>query len=251
MGTATTFSVLDQFRAITRRIVAKPDRRVPPTCMRFRGGDRPCPPHAPLRRRMAYPAVASARGPAPARRGAAPRLPGGFNLGKQQAAIAVAPIPPPRNKAGSRVGTAKIDRLGRGRYLPAKRLIYWLGRQDSNLGMTVPKTVALPLGDAPIAGSSAPRGRDHSRPLVRSQGTTCPARLASKKCQQEMPARDASPTCELPVANFPASMSPAPRQDDGRATRPETPNPSFRRVDTAAGMTQQFLQVAQPAPCWG
>ena len=27
--------------------------------------------------------------------------------------------------------------------------LYWLGRQDSNLRMTVPKTVALPLGDAP------------------------------------------------------------------------------------------------------
>ena len=25
----------------------------------------------------------------------------------------------------------------------------WLGRQDSNLRMTAPKTVALPLGDAP------------------------------------------------------------------------------------------------------
>jgi hypothetical protein len=30
--------------------------------------------------------------------------------------------------------------------------IEWLGRQDSNLRMTVPKTVALPLGDAPSAG---------------------------------------------------------------------------------------------------
>lgn len=27
----------------------------------------------------------------------------------------------------------------------------WLGRQDSNLGMSVPKTDALPLGDAPKA----------------------------------------------------------------------------------------------------
>jgi hypothetical protein len=27
--------------------------------------------------------------------------------------------------------------------------IQWLGRQDSNLGMPVPKTGALPLGDAP------------------------------------------------------------------------------------------------------
>jgi hypothetical protein len=34
----------------------------------------------------------------------------------------------------------------------AKSLIlitWWLGRQDSNLGMPVPKTGALPLGDAP------------------------------------------------------------------------------------------------------
>ncbi len=29
----------------------------------------------------------------------------------------------------------------------------WLGRQDSNLGMAVPKTAALPLGDAPSAPS--------------------------------------------------------------------------------------------------
>ena len=27
----------------------------------------------------------------------------------------------------------------------------WLGRQDSNLGMPVPKTGALPLGDAPTS----------------------------------------------------------------------------------------------------
>lgn len=29
----------------------------------------------------------------------------------------------------------------------------WLGRQDSNLGMAVPKTAALPLGDAPMCGA--------------------------------------------------------------------------------------------------
>jgi hypothetical protein len=41
---------------------------------------------------------------------------------------------------------------------PSKRLVCgiiekdsWLGRQDSNLGMAVPKTAALPLGDAPTA----------------------------------------------------------------------------------------------------
>ena len=27
----------------------------------------------------------------------------------------------------------------------------WLGRQDSNLGMPIPKTGALPLGDAPTS----------------------------------------------------------------------------------------------------
>ena len=30
-----------------------------------------------------------------------------------------------------------------------ERILMWLGRQDSNLGMPVPKTGALPLGDAP------------------------------------------------------------------------------------------------------
>src|SRR5690606_18389691 len=29
---------------------------------------------------------------------------------------------------------------------------FWLGRQDSNLGMAVPKTAALPLGYAPAGG---------------------------------------------------------------------------------------------------
>ena len=32
----------------------------------------------------------------------------------------------------------------------------WLGYQDSNLGMSIPKTDALPLGDTPTAGE----GRD-------------------------------------------------------------------------------------------
>lgn len=31
----------------------------------------------------------------------------------------------------------------------------WLGRQDSNLGMSVPKTDALPLGDAPKADADS------------------------------------------------------------------------------------------------
>ena len=37
----------------------------------------------------------------------------------------------------------------------------WLGREDSNLRMTVPKTVALPLGDAPSDPVLLGRGRDH------------------------------------------------------------------------------------------
>jgi hypothetical protein len=32
------------------------------------------------------------------------------------------------------------------------KAVSWLGRQDSNLGMSVPKTDALPLGDAPTEG---------------------------------------------------------------------------------------------------
>lgn len=46
---------------------------------------------------------------------------------------------------------------GKGRYLELSVQTYvrttkcWLGRQDSNLGMAVPKTAALPLGDDPMA----------------------------------------------------------------------------------------------------
>jgi hypothetical protein len=35
--------------------------------------------------------------------------------------------------------------------------VRWLGRQDSNLGMAVPKTAALPLGDAPSAPRISPQ----------------------------------------------------------------------------------------------
>ena len=35
----------------------------------------------------------------------------------------------------------------------------WLGCQDSNLGMTVSKTVALPLGDTPIERKIRAKGK--------------------------------------------------------------------------------------------
>src|SRR5947209_10313910 len=39
----------------------------------------------------------------------------------------------------------------------------WLGRQDSNLRMPVPKTGALPLGDAPAGGPMCGRGAAYTR----------------------------------------------------------------------------------------
>ncbi len=45
----------------------------------------------------------------------------------------------------------------------------WLGRQDSNLGMAVPKTAALPLGDAP-AGSHIRKGGSGVRRNLRIRG---------------------------------------------------------------------------------
>jgi hypothetical protein len=41
-------------------------------------------------------------------------------------------------------------------------LNYWLGRQDSNLGMAESKSAALPLGYAPTGGSLPPWRADHS-----------------------------------------------------------------------------------------
>ena len=43
--------------------------------------------------------------------------------------------------------TARSNALNIKGFIRATR--EWLGRQDSNLGMAVPKTAALPLGDAP------------------------------------------------------------------------------------------------------
>ena len=42
----------------------------------------------------------------------------------------------------------------------------WLGRQDSNLGMAVPKTAALPLGDAPMRRSRAPSYRTRRQSTI-------------------------------------------------------------------------------------
>ena len=52
-----------------------------------------------------------------------------------------------------------------GRVASCKKLLSernWLGRQDSNLGMSVPKTDALPLGDAPTGSASSGGGALHS-----------------------------------------------------------------------------------------
>src|SRR6185312_14323785 len=44
------------------------------------------------------------------------------------------------------------------RDIPKSHCGIWLGRQDSNLRMPVPKTGALPLGDAPAAAACAGEG---------------------------------------------------------------------------------------------
>ena len=58
----------------------------------------------------------------------------------------------------------------------------WLGRQDSNLRMTVPKTVALPLGDAPAwhAGGSIAAARRMQR-LSRGGAASRLARAFGKR----------------------------------------------------------------------
>lgn len=44
-------------------------------------------------------------------------------------------------------------------------IFYWLGRKDSNLRMSVPKTDALPLGDAPTQIFKSLRDRCRVREL--------------------------------------------------------------------------------------
>ena len=76
----------------------------------------------------------------------------------------------------------------------------WLGRQDSNLGMSIPKTDALPLGDAPprprvIQRNFAERNADEPkkatkkrrigrRPALHSKGQTGPATSALNSARE-------------------------------------------------------------------
>src|SRR4051794_16711611 len=55
---------------------------------------------------------------------------------------------PPENGLPLRNLAATANAL-QGRLAHDQTTGMWLGRQDSNLGMSVPKTDALPLGDAP------------------------------------------------------------------------------------------------------
>ncbi len=74
-------------------------------------------------------------------------------------------------RAYSRIGNANI--VPDSNILSAHK--YWLGRQDSNLGMSVPKTDALPLGDAPTCWRRAPFLR---RPASRGAGEIALSRPA-------------------------------------------------------------------------
>ncbi|CAD5276484.1 hypothetical protein BOS5A_210665 [Bosea sp. EC-HK365B] len=52
----------------------------------------------------------------------------------------------------------------------------WLGRQDSNLGMAVPKTAALPLGDAPICAALLERAA-----AARNSGSPVPGSASAQR----------------------------------------------------------------------
>ena len=53
--------------------------------------------------------------------------------------------PDPKSGASANSATSAYNKKRAGHFLPG----FWLGRQDSNLRITEPKPVALPLGDAP------------------------------------------------------------------------------------------------------
>src|SRR5437879_2795718 len=67
----------------------------------------------------------------------------------------------------------------------------WLGRQDSNLRMPVPKTGALPLGDAPAGVPAVREKRGLYRPTPRLEGAMgCLPRLRYRVAMAERAIRD-------------------------------------------------------------
>lgn len=70
----------------------------------------------------------------------------------------------------------------------------WLGRQDSNLGMAVPKTAALPLGDAPMRGRERELPGREAGALVtfeplRNIQARIPTPACAENCQTRPPHR--------------------------------------------------------------
>jgi hypothetical protein len=74
-------------------------------------------------------------------------------------------VPPPQARI---VNTGRARRADRPSTSGGAPLTEWLGRQDSNLGMAVPKTAALPLGDAPMAADHNCRGGAKQRRPIRT-----------------------------------------------------------------------------------
>ena len=94
---------------------------------------------------------------------------------------------------GDKRGTTIIAQLWRGGHKWGLADAGWLGRQDSNLGMAVPKTAALPLGYAPMRGyvhalhggrNKAPRARV---PRLNSGGSDAITRPAHGSVAVEIP----------------------------------------------------------------
>ena len=149
----------------------------------------------------------------------------------------------------------------------------WLGRQDSNLRMPVPKTGALPLGDAPAgapqcAGSGAynvrmERGKSfiavNEAPVGRSGCLLCAAAVRLAKgvsCQgQSLERAGSRPACrnqepaQSEISPMKArSLSPR-RSESGRSPGPRNPwraGASFLRPRNSTGRRSAPALLQQP-----
>ncbi len=91
----------------------------------------------------------------------------------------------------------------------------WLGRQDSNLRMPVPKTGALPLGDAPAGGALLAERAGRARGQI-DPGFSVAKSLASWRSGRKVPS---SP----PIAR----LTTRPRRTPGRWPSSSTQRPTF------------------------
>ncbi len=141
-------------------------------------------------------------------------------------------------------GTFWLERIRSLRTAQENQILekYWLGRQDSNLGMAVPKTAALPLGDAPKTRAKRTNAHAYTGHFAKAQSPRCrlAAQIAGGLCKaRRLPfgGRTTGKSCYAPqtASSLPAGSTKWKRRPPGNEKTGRTiVPPAFSTTSTVS-----------------